>query len=61
MENLVLYLLVVLLQGQGPTGLIFGDKAGCEELRADIVKRSEVLAASKCLDIPMEKTLKPNL
>jgi len=51
----VLYLLVVLLQGQGPTGLIFGSQAECQELRVEVSKRDEVLAVSECLSVPLAK------
>lgn len=58
MTELVLWMLLVLSQGKGPWGTGFGSLESCQHARNDIMRDSDTLVISECLEV---KLLKPIL
>ena len=55
MDGVVLYLIVMLVQGTGPVAGGFGSIEACNEARQELVQAADpsVLAISKCIPVPL--------
>ena len=45
------WMMLLIVQGSGPVGLVSGTQQECEETRAKVVTSPDVLGASPCLSV----------
>lgn len=54
MDPVTLYLLLALVQGQGPVAFAFGTQPDCIEDRLKVIRETAPLAISECLTVVLK-------